>query len=161
MPSPKRPPFLKALLIDTCVFFSGAILGLFLAITAAPGSGIAYFIGFSMLPLAFLFGRGLWESLAELSAIYHWIFRLFKHRQTTASQPNQRPPGSVLPGSFVLVLSCTGSTILAGLVTAMFLTETPFGIVMFRYTLLGLIYGGLCWALARQGFLRDEGNIPG
>ena len=161
MPSRNSPRFGLRFLVSSGVFLGGAILGLCLAIVTVPGSGIAYFLGFSMLPLGYLSGHGMWNTLDDFNSICRWVARFFNTRAQQKTRSRPRPTDFVPPGSFSLVVTCVGTSALAGILTAIFLPVEPaFGTVVTTYVGLGLIYGGLCWRLARSGYLQDDNTSP-
>lgn len=157
MPPRPRPSHASDFFVSVLVMFGGFVLGLLCAIaTAPPRSGIAYALGAFMLPIGVMFGGGLWDTLGELNAIRRWIFRLFSAR-ARKKQASQKPPSTSRRGLFIAV-TCVGTAVLVGLLTAVF-WKLPIGPVVLKYAALGLIYGGVCWRLICAGYLQSEDNL--
>lgn len=146
--------------------FGGALAGLALAWLLAPGSAVAQFVGFMMLPLVLGSGFSLWEArvVSYLTRRFGWGLLKFLWQ----SLVNRRRPDDVqlmptredaeeLARRMVRGMSAfshTGLAVgavaapLAGLASNRFLVTT----VVFFVT--AVAFGRVCTRLARSGYLQ-------
>jgi hypothetical protein len=126
------------------LFFGGGFVGEQLALALAPGSGFARLLGFLALPASFMLGFFVWAGAAA--------FALMRRFAKEGVHPNQKPreiPPGAIGFLWSSVLSCLFVGALAGLVSK----EHGVVFVSGVYVAVGLVYGVLCWQLAKAGWL--------
>lgn len=132
------------------LFLGGCWLGLALAEWAAPGSILATFAGFFMLPAAFLAGFQLWLGVAIFWAILKLLKWLVKRdRPFDGGGYEARVP----PGSWVFVLTSLLSSAICGFLVALTASQMSFLATLGLFLGVGFAYGVGCWLLARNGYL--------
>ena len=134
------------------LFLGGGAVGTALANALAPGSIVAAFFGFFMLPAAFIGGFYAWIGLALLNAIGHLI-RRWRGREAAAAPIPRAHEKVVPPGSIAFLLTSLVSTTMAGFVIGFLSSEWSLMSAWALIVGVGAGYGVLCWLLARSGFL--------
>jgi hypothetical protein len=135
------------------VFFGGAGAGIALARVVAPGSDVAQFVAFLVLPLALATGFQLWLG-AAIVLLLPRLVRAIRRREwradvvTPAEEIHDVPPGH---GAFVV--TGTGWGAAAGLIVGFLPSASSFIAAAGAFVALGLGYGLLTRALARRGLL--------
>lgn len=126
------------------LFFGGGFVGEELALALAPGSGFSRLLGFLVLPASFILGFVVWAGAAAFAAIW----QLAKGGAHPSQKPRDIPPGAkgFLWSS---VLSC----LFVGMLTGFLSKEHDAVFVTGVYVATGLVYGVLCWQLAKSGWL--------
>jgi hypothetical protein len=143
-----RRPIALTFPILAVLFLGGGIAGLVYAQRIAPDSGLAVFAGVLALPAAFVAGMQLWLGLA--------LFAVFagSARRLLGGRPQARPPVNVVPpGAIAFVFTSLATCLLAGLVLGAVATSGGFLSTFATVFSVGVVYGVLCWLLARNGFL--------
>ncbi len=146
--------------------FGGGLAGLAMAWLLAPGSAVAQFVGFMMLPLVLGFGFKLWEArvVSYLTRRFGWGLLKFlwqglvnRRRPDVVELMPTREDAEELARRMVRGMSAfshTGLAVgavaapLAGLASNRFLVTT---VVFF---LAAAAFGRLCTRLARSGYLQ-------
>ena len=126
------------------LFFGGGYVGIELSHGVAPGSAIAEFVSFLMLPAAFVIGIVAWAGASILSVV---------RRLVRLGLKSDRPKIAIPPGSFAFVPAALLTSLSAGAVAGVLSSRLGSGWVLGLYAGLGLVYGVACWMLARSGFL--------
>lgn len=139
---------LSSTLVSLCIlvvlFFGGGFVGEALALALAPGSGLARLLGFLALPAAFIVGFVFWAGAATLVLI---------KRLAKGGSRSGRTPGEIPPGASGFLWSSVLSCLLVGALTGVLSQEHGFFLVSGSYVATGLVYGVLCWRLAKSGWL--------
>lgn len=128
--------------------FGGAGIGLLLAAWLAPGSLLALFFSFLLLPAALVVGFHIWVGFAVLLLVRHLIKRVARPSPTLAPRGHVIPPGA---WSFIPVGSCLG--LLGGALIGLLLSNGSAPNVTLAWWIVGTAYGGALWHLARAGYL--------
>lgn len=134
------------------LFFGGGFGGIHLARALAPGSGLAEFVSFVALPLAFMIGMLGWAGAAIPEAIRR-LTRLIREKENPPPVEVTRPEPTIPPGSFAFVPAALIVSVPSGFVVASVSTDWGFASALCLYSALGLGYGVLCWKLAQTGYL--------
>lgn len=126
------------------LFFGGGFVGEQLALALAPSSGVSRLLGFLALPASFILGFVVWAGAAVLTL----IGQLAKGGPHPGQKPRNIPPGAV---GFLWssVLTC----LFVGLITGFLSKEHGVVFVSGVYVATGLVFGGVCWRLAKSGWL--------
>ena len=130
-------PLILALLV---LFLGGAVIGVALARTFAPGSFLAEAVSFFALPVAFAFGLKAWFGLALAGA----AIRVIGMRRSDAAQ-SQTPREETRP--------------LAGIVVAIVSTRGSGWLAWVTYWTVGTLHGFVSWRLARAGVLMPPESV--
>ena len=133
------------------LFLGGGIVGAELAHRLAPGSMFASFLSLMTLPLAFAAGMYKWLGFAVVSAVLEWFDRLARAAFFT-NAPRQTGSEAVPPGTIAFIPAALAATGGCGVIVGM-VGSTSFFDAIGIYLVVGLIYGVLCWSLARKGFI--------
>jgi len=133
-----------SIIILLILFFGGGFVGEQLALALAPSSGLSRLLGFLALPAAFIAGFVLWAGTATVVL----IARLAKRGSPTGRKASEIPPGAI---GFLWssVLSC----LIVGALTGLLSEKQAFFPVFGSFAATGLVYGILCWQLAKSGWL--------
>lgn len=137
------PSTVMSTLIVFALFFGGGFVGEQLALALAPGSGVSRLLGFLVLPASFILGFVVWAG----AAVFSFIGQFAKGR-ASARKPIEIPPGAI-GFLWTSVLSC----LFVGLLTGLLSKEHGVIFVSGAYLATGLVYGGVCWQLAKSGWL--------
>jgi hypothetical protein len=129
------------------LLFGGAAAGQAVARALAPGSVVAEWIGFFMLPLALALGLQLWLGLWLLLA----LIGLARRPQRWSSALERSPRARSARGAWVFVPVAVGIGGMAGVLMAV-TAAAPAALLV--CPLAGLLYGLTTWSLARSGWLR-------
>lgn len=131
-------------MITLGLFFGGGGVGVLMADWLAPGSGVAGLFSFLAWPAAFLLGFYAWAGLA----VFALLWRLIRGRGRPHPSEAVIPPGT---NGFIWssLITCGMAGVIAGALSARYGLFMVTGI----YLLVGLLYGALCWQLARTGWL--------
>jgi len=124
------------------LFFGGGFVGEHLALALAPGSGVSRLLGFLALPAAFIVGFFFWAGAAT--------FVLMKELAERGSRPG---PREIPPGAKGFLWSSVLSCGIVGALTGILSKEHGFALVLGTYVAMGLVYGAVCWQLAKSGWL--------
>jgi hypothetical protein len=152
--------------------FGGALAGVGLAWLLAPGSAVAQFVGFMMLPLVLGFGFKLWEArvVSYLTKRFGWglvkfLWQALVHRRRpdAAGLLPTREDAEELARRMVRGMSAfthmgvaVGAVAapIAGLVSSHFLVTTAL------FFVAAVAFGRVCTRLARGGYLQPpEGEL--
>ena len=133
-----------SILILFTLFFGGGFVGDELALALAPSSDLSRLLGFLALPASFILGFVVWAGTAAFAAIW----QLAKGGAHPGRKPRDIPPGA---NGFLWssVLSC----LFVGVLTGLLSKEHGVVFVSGVYVATGLVYGVLCWQLAKSGWL--------
>lgn len=131
-------------LILLTLFFGGGFVGEQLAITLAPGSGFSRLLGFLALPASFILGFVVWAGAAA--------FALIRQLAKGGARPSQKQR-DIPPGANGFLWSSVLSCLFVGVLTGLLSKEHGFVFVSGVYVACGLVYGVLCWQLAKSGWL--------
>ena len=146
-------PLILALLV---LFLGGAVIGVALARTFAPGSFLAEAVSFFALPVAFAFGLKAWFGLALAGAAIRVIgMRRSDAAQSQTAREETRP----LAGSFVFLPLSSGAGALAGIVVAIVSTRGSGWLAWVTYWTVGTLHGFVSWRLARAGVLMPPESV--
>lgn len=141
----ESPSFaIVSFIILLLLFFGGGFIGEQLALALAPGSGLSRLLGFLALPTSFIIGFFFWAGVAT----FVLVKRLVKRGSLVDEGSGEIPPGAkgFLWSS---VLSC----LIVGAFTGFLSEEHSVLQVSGTYVVTGLVYGALCWRLAKSGWL--------
>lgn len=146
-------PLILALLV---LFPGGAVIGVALARTFAPGSFLADVVSFFALPVAFAFGLKAWFGLALAGA----AVRVLGMRRGGAGQGQTgRADATPLPGSVVFLPLSSGAGAAAGIVVAILSTPGSGWLAWLTYWTVGTLHGLVSWRLARAGVLMPPESV--
>jgi hypothetical protein len=140
----KPSSMVAAFIILLILFFGGGFVGEQLALALAPRSGVSRLIGFLALPASFIVGFVFWAGAATVV--------LIKRLTRRESRPSQRA-GEIPPGSSGFLWSSVLACLFAGAFTGLLSKEHGFLLVSGAYVATGVVYGALCWRLAKSGWL--------
>lgn len=126
------------------LFFGGGFVGEHLALALAPSSGFSRLLGFLALPASLVVGFFLWAGAAA--------FVLMKRLAGVGARPNQRAR-EIPPGAKGFVWSSVLLCLIVGALTGLLSKENGFFLVAGAYVATGVVYGTLCWQLAKSGWL--------
>jgi hypothetical protein len=144
------------LLVILATFVGAGLLGMRLAALLAPASGLASAVSTLMLPLGVFLGLVAWLGAALLlllpSAI-RALLALLRGKRERTGQRAALDPLEVPPGSVVFVPTCTLCGASAGVIVGLVSPHWGFFSVVGLYLVLGLLFGILCWRLARAGYI--------
>ena len=146
-------PLILALLM---LFPGGAVIGVALARTFAPGSFLAEVVSFFALPIAFGFGLKAWFGLALAGAA---IRVMGMRRRDTVQGETPRTGTTPLPGSFVFLPLSSGAGAVAGIVVAIVSTRGSGWLAWLTYWMVGTLHGVVSWRLARAGVLMPPESV--
>jgi hypothetical protein len=150
--------------------FGGALAGVGLAWLFAPGSAVAQFVGFMMLPLVLGFGFKLWEArvVSYLTKRFGWglvkfLWQALVHRRRPDAagllptrEDAEELARRMLRGmsAFTHMGAAVGAVAapIAGLASSRFLVTT---VIFF---VAAVSFGRLCTRLARGGYLQPPGG---
>jgi hypothetical protein len=148
-----RPSPWAQLVVTMVVFFGGAVAGTALAGFVAPGSDVAQFVAFLVLPLALGTGFQLWLG-AALVLLLPRLVRAIRRREWRGD--GETPIDDVHfvpPGHAAFVVTGAGWSLAAGVAIGLLPSATSFVGAAGAFAALGLGYGLLARALARAGLL--------
>lgn len=135
---------IASFLILLVLFFGGGFVGERLALALAPSSGLSRLLGFLALPASLIVGFFFWAG----AATFVLVKRLAKRGSRASQRPTEIPPGA-MGFLWSSVLSC----LIVGALTGLLSKEHGFFLVSGTYVATGLVYGVLCWQLAKSGWL--------
>ena len=138
------------------LFLGGAVIGVALARTFAPGSFLAEAVSFFALPLAFGFGLKAWFGLALAGAA---VRVLGMRRRGAVQDQAARASRTPIPGSFVFLPLSSGAGALAGIVVAIVATPGSGFLAWLTYWTVGTLHGLVSWRLARAGVLMPPESV--
>lgn len=131
-------------LVLLTLFFGGGFVGEQLALALAPSSGFSRLLGFLVLPASFILGFVVWAGAAA--------FALIGQLARGGARPS-RKPRDIPPGANGFLWSSILSCLLVGVLTGLLSKEHGVVFVSGIYVATGLVYGALCWQLAKSGWL--------
>jgi len=126
------------------LFFGGGFAGEQLALALAPSSGFSRLLGFLALPASFIVGFFFWAGAATVVLVTRLARRVPRPRQRS---------GEIPPGAKGFLWSSVLSCLIVGSLTGLLSNEHGFVLVSGIYVATGLVYGTLCWQLAKSGWL--------
>jgi len=141
--SPKST--IASLLILFTLLIGGGLVGEELALALAPGSGVSRLLGFLALPASCLLGFVVWAGNAAFAAIWQLA--------TGGAHPG-RKPREIPPGANGFLWSSVLTCLFVGVLTGILSKEHGVVFVSGVYVATGLVYGVLCWQLAKSGWLQ-------
>jgi hypothetical protein len=133
------------------LFLGGGIVGAEMAHRLAPGSMFASFLSLMTLPLAFAAGMYKWLGFSVVAAVLEWFDRL-AHVAFFRNAPRPAGNEAVPPGTIAFIPAALAATGGCGVIVGM-VSSSSFISTIGIYLVIGLIYGVLCWSLARKGFI--------
>jgi hypothetical protein len=150
--------------ISLIALIAGPALGIALAITFAPSSTLALFIGFFLLPCTHLAGRFAWavmgfvvdansegrRAIRALADLGKWTN---KHRVAREDPDHHAYEGRFPRGGLVFILVHVLLSLAVGLLVGLLLSDTALTTVAGVYTLTGTLYGVVVYWLAENGYL--------
>lgn len=140
----ERPPSVVAsTLVLFTLFFGGGFVGERLALALAPTSGVSRLLGFIALPASLILGFFAWAGAATLVMVV----------QLATGGRRSQLPRDIPPGANGFLWSSALTCLFVGVVTGILSREHGFLFVSSVYVATGIVYGGLCWRLAKSGWL--------
>ena len=142
---------MKQFITNLVLLFGGAMVGLVLALIAAPSSGWAALVGFAVLPLSFFAGLAAWWGIALLNLGGHLVKKVIARE---AASPNDSIlKSSTPPGSFMFLPTSMIVCLIGGGIISLISWSSWGLIALCGYPTLGLIYGAVAWIGARRGYI--------
>lgn len=134
------------------LFFGGGYVGIQVSGVLAPDSGLAEFVSFLTLPIAFVIGIVAWAGAAIPSAVLRLVMLVLRRDRSPSVEGGSK--AIIPPGSSVFVPAALVACLIAGTVVGAISPSLGFGWVLCLYMGLGLGYGVTCWKLASTGYLQ-------
>jgi hypothetical protein len=146
----RGPAPVRRFLTLLALLVGGAVAGPALARSVAPGSAVAEFVSFLVLPFSLLLGLMLWLGVATLALL---LTSGLRRPKRVPDAPRMRRGGFVfVPVSVVL----SGSV---GIFVGVLPSSTSFIGAFLGYQMLGTFFGILAWQLAQRGHLPTVENM--
>jgi hypothetical protein len=149
----KEPSPLVLFATVAVLFLGGAVAGISLAGTFAPGSWVAMGVGFFALPLAFASGLQAWMGLALGLGLVRLV-RGRRARSGAATVGKDR-----LPGGFVFVPFSSAAGLVAGIMSGICSAIHGVVLVTLIYWTVGTLHGLAAWAAVRAGWLMPPEQV--